>query len=442
MSLGLSLSGGGSRAMAFHRGTLKGLYEVGLLDKIDVVSTVSGGSIFGSAYLSSLKMGEKIDNFLKMVGDELKRGFEKRSINVRAIKMFLPGLTRSNVLADIFNEIFLRGFLLSDLPDRPKLCINVSLLNNGQLGKFSKSYFKCSGIVSPEKGNSYSEPVDLEEYPLALAATASAAFPGLLPPIYLKRGNEIPEGWGKGELKRHKRFVLVDGGVLDNLGIQSLLSEKSGFSCWDLIVSDAGTKEESWKPKGFFPKIASSLLGSVGIGSGFLSVPDLIRTAFIMQSKETREMRHNIFQEQITSWLEEEILSEKPSQAARRFCRLELERASGNQRRKVLFVSVNRDWDEAIRKIPEWRLEELKEKVGESRLPERRDTGGIEDFLKTAGVNLDTARCYYEKMGGKNGIERANSVGTHFRAIDSDCLDALYYHSLWQIHLLYQIYWK
>ena len=40
--LGLALSGGGSRAIAFHRGTLRALDELGLIDAIDVVLTVSG----------------------------------------------------------------------------------------------------------------------------------------------------------------------------------------------------------------------------------------------------------------------------------------------------------------------------------------------------------------------------------------------------------------
>src|SRR5229473_1655763 len=42
-TLGLALSGGGSRAAAFHCGTVAALDELHLLEKVDVVSTVSGG---------------------------------------------------------------------------------------------------------------------------------------------------------------------------------------------------------------------------------------------------------------------------------------------------------------------------------------------------------------------------------------------------------------
>src|SRR5690349_19503583 len=48
--IGLSLSGGGYRAAAFHLGTLLKLHELNLLKDVDVLSTISGGSITGAAY--------------------------------------------------------------------------------------------------------------------------------------------------------------------------------------------------------------------------------------------------------------------------------------------------------------------------------------------------------------------------------------------------------
>ena len=48
--IGLALSGGGYRATAYHIGTLKKLNELGILDKIDVLSCISGGSILGAFY--------------------------------------------------------------------------------------------------------------------------------------------------------------------------------------------------------------------------------------------------------------------------------------------------------------------------------------------------------------------------------------------------------
>src|SRR3712207_1443974 len=43
--IGLAMSGGGFRAMLFHAGALMRLNELGLLSKIERISSVSGGSI-------------------------------------------------------------------------------------------------------------------------------------------------------------------------------------------------------------------------------------------------------------------------------------------------------------------------------------------------------------------------------------------------------------
>ena len=48
--IGLALSGGGSRAIAFHLGSLRALNDIGLLEKINVISTISGGSVIGAYY--------------------------------------------------------------------------------------------------------------------------------------------------------------------------------------------------------------------------------------------------------------------------------------------------------------------------------------------------------------------------------------------------------
>ena len=48
--IGLALSGGGSRAIAFHLGCLRALHDLEILDEVKVISTVSGGSIIGGLY--------------------------------------------------------------------------------------------------------------------------------------------------------------------------------------------------------------------------------------------------------------------------------------------------------------------------------------------------------------------------------------------------------
>ena len=66
--IGLSLSGGGYRATAFHLGTLKKLRDLEKIDRIDVLSTISGGSIAGAAYITQK---DDFDNFYKETIEEL-----------------------------------------------------------------------------------------------------------------------------------------------------------------------------------------------------------------------------------------------------------------------------------------------------------------------------------------------------------------------------------
>lgn len=61
--IGLALSGGGFRAAFFHVGVLARLAELGILPRVEVISTVSGGSIVGAAYYLRLRalLNEKAD---------------------------------------------------------------------------------------------------------------------------------------------------------------------------------------------------------------------------------------------------------------------------------------------------------------------------------------------------------------------------------------------
>ena len=52
--IGLALSGGGYRAAAYHIGALRALHKLGVLDKVDVISSVSGGSITESTLESGI----------------------------------------------------------------------------------------------------------------------------------------------------------------------------------------------------------------------------------------------------------------------------------------------------------------------------------------------------------------------------------------------------
>nr|HQU92609.1 ThiF family adenylyltransferase [Pyrinomonadaceae bacterium] len=72
--IGLALSGGGSRAIAFHLGCLRALHDRGLLSQLKVISSVSGGSVISAMYAYS---GDDFDSFDTRVRDLLKRGLTR-----------------------------------------------------------------------------------------------------------------------------------------------------------------------------------------------------------------------------------------------------------------------------------------------------------------------------------------------------------------------------
>jgi NTE family protein len=72
--IGLALSGGGFRATLFHVGSLWRLNEMGILKKLNRVSSISGGSITAGV----LALAWKDLNF---DGQGIARGFDERTFN-------------------------------------------------------------------------------------------------------------------------------------------------------------------------------------------------------------------------------------------------------------------------------------------------------------------------------------------------------------------------
>ena len=437
--IGLALSGGGSRAAAFHRGTLKGIREVGLLDAVDTVSTVSGGSLFGAAWMAAIARGESLDTFLNNMRYELSLGFVSRAMGPRLLLTAWPGYTRTNLVASALDRVFFRKLTLGQLPDQPKLCINVTVMNSGQVGKFGKKGFKSVGLVPPGS-REFSEWIGLPEFRLALATAASAAFPVGLPPVYLKRGREIPEGWGASAgLEDQRLFALTDGGVLENLGIQNLLNAESEFCTWDIISSDASARDAAWAPGGAKARLRGLLMGA-------LSAPVLERVSVLMNDKEDRHTRHHAVEEERRSRLVEALRS--PATAAGAEMRALLGHQPERPRRKLLMVRLSQDWGHFISRIPEWRLKGLAEsfqvrtRTLPPPMPHADDLKGKEDFLDAVGLNLSVPKAIYRSLGGDSRVAELNRIGTNLTPILEPDLDSLFDHARWQVHALYQIYWR
>lgn len=240
----VAFSGGGTRAAAFAYGVLEELAATRgpegakrLLDEVDLVSGVSGGS-FTAAYYG-------------LHGDGIFEHFEERFLrrDVQAgllwrvlsplnwVRMLSPRYSRSEVAAryfagTIFDEAELGAF------SGPEIVINATDLGIGVPFEFSQRQFDfiCSNASTFDVGR---------------AVAASSAVPGLFAPLPLRNyagtcGFEPPPWFDEALRSREpsprrrsraraqssyldaarRRYVhLVDGGVSDNLAIRSIFDD-------------------------------------------------------------------------------------------------------------------------------------------------------------------------------------------------------------------------
>lgn len=266
--IGLSLSGGGYRAAAFHLGTLKKLDDLGILPKVDVISTISGGSITGAAY--ALHQGSYDDFHNKMkfkfAKNNVIKFIFKSLIFLRTIALILSFLTLaiylsftiyapytylliaafllviikfqflifpvSIVIEKAYDRFFFEGKKLEDLNEKPTLAIGSSNLHTGRPFTFSRNKMSDSAY-----SYEFGKPIFFKskDFPIARAVMASSCVPFAFSPVKISK----EFFFNKEEAKKIKP-VLVDGGVYDNQGIQKLTQMGSNFECDIIITSDAG----------------------------------------------------------------------------------------------------------------------------------------------------------------------------------------------------------
>lgn len=267
--IGLSLSGGGYRAAAFHLGTLGKLNELNILSKVDVLSTISGGSITGAAYC--LKNAPYLDFEKEMVGILQSKSVIKSILTsftfirlcilvilfasliiylastmsswlvmpliiifiVLAIKYQFVIFPVSKEVERAYNKFFYKDKALNELCEKPEIAIGSTNLQTGRPFTFSKgkmgdstyTYMKPSITF---KGTTFS---------VAKAVTASSCVPFAFTPISIDKQYFINET----DVERINP-KLVDGGVYDNQGIQKLTQWGSSYECDIIVTSDAGNK--------------------------------------------------------------------------------------------------------------------------------------------------------------------------------------------------------
>ncbi len=255
VTLALTFSGGGARAAALAYGVLEELRDtyidrngtrIRLLDEVDVISSVSGGSITAAYY--GLYRDRIFTDFRQRV---LEQDLQRKILNrvLRPLQWF-SSRGRSDVATEVFEE---NGFGKATFGDMalngpPLIIVNATDLSRGVRFSFTQSHFNliCS---------------DLASFPVSKAVMASAAVPLLFDPVVLQNH----EGCSPEELmpflsgpmdsarkstsrtahianairaytdKHGRPYVhLVDGGISDNLGLRAVT---------DTIEMAGGVKE-------------------------------------------------------------------------------------------------------------------------------------------------------------------------------------------------------
>ena len=256
-AIALCLSGGGYRAMLFHLGALWRLNELGYLAKLDRVSSVSGGSIAAGALAAAWpNLLFDSDGVATNFEHEVTRPIRKlghRTIDIWAILLgiLLPG-SIGNRCAAAYRRHLLGDLRLDELPDRPRFVFNATSLQSGVLWRFSKRYlwdYRVGEVKNPTTQ-------------IATAVAASAAFPPFLAPVVLRfEPSDFVAGTGmdlESDAFRTK-VVLADGGVYDNLGL-----ETAWKACSTVLISDGGGKLKAQKrPRRFWPLQVYRVLGVI-----------------------------------------------------------------------------------------------------------------------------------------------------------------------------------
>jgi predicted acylesterase/phospholipase RssA len=225
--LGLALSGGGFRASLYHLGLLRFLRDAGILSQVTHITSVSGGSVIAAhlalhwdRYTGDAKeFDAAASEFLSFVRLDVRNRIFRRfpfTIPLRWSCRFLRlprrRLTMTGLLEYHYEQFLYGDKSLFELPQHPQLHILATNLSEGCLCSFNRDGLL---MVRPQPSGTYRlDRVHVGLATVAMAVTASSAFPGFFPPLELT-GAEV--GASAGEFGRQ---AYTDGGVFDNLGVR------------------------------------------------------------------------------------------------------------------------------------------------------------------------------------------------------------------------------
>jgi len=199
--VGLAISGGGSRAANFGAAAMLELQRRGLLEQVDVISGVSGGTLPAVYY----GLGDKAGTFTEQavrraLGYDFQSSWIRRwFLPQNVFRYWLSDFTRSDVMVQVFNNQLYHEATFADLRMHPKILLNSTVHNDHTRFTFTDDRFDLLHSV-------------LASYHVANAVNASSAFPGAFQDVTLQ--------W---YMTPTHYLHLYDGGPIDNLGVQAVL---------------------------------------------------------------------------------------------------------------------------------------------------------------------------------------------------------------------------
>jgi predicted acylesterase/phospholipase RssA len=199
--IGLTLSGGGSRAANFGAAVMLELQQRGLLQQVDVISGVSGGTLPAVYYGLGEKAGPFTEAALRQTfgynfqGSWIRRWFLPQNI----LRYWFSDFTRSDIMVQVFNKRLYHNATFADLRSHPKILLNSTVRNDHTRFTFTDDRFDSLHST-------------LAKYQVANAVNASSAFPGAFDDVTLQKYVQPPQ-----------YLHLYDGGPIDNLGVQAIL---------------------------------------------------------------------------------------------------------------------------------------------------------------------------------------------------------------------------
>lgn len=274
LQIALTFSGGGYRAAAFHLGALSYLHAVKigeedtLLNHVAVLSTISGGSITGLRYMQGLCHREPFEDICR----DVYRFLTEADLATEALCRLSQHedgrpVSLIRTMADVYDRELFKGARMGDLMD----CIedlpvrhfaaNATDFVNGLPFRFHVT----EKIRHPEKGAScyglignglLTIPRDVARHiRLSDILACSSCFPGGFEPMVFPDDFRLDDSCEeKSFLSKIKSFGIMDGGIVDNQGIEPVLlaeqrmeqdaaPEKKDKSLDLIIVSDVATPE-------------------------------------------------------------------------------------------------------------------------------------------------------------------------------------------------------